>query len=154
MGFYQFKRIQQFNQPKDELWSFISNPHNLKKITPPNMGFNVITKDLDNQMYEGMIIAYKVAPLFGIKTTWVTEITKVNFGNYFIDEQRIGPYKMWHHEHFLQENEHGTLMIDIVSYKPPFGILGSIANKLIIERKLEEIFTFRQKALNEYFNCI
>jgi ligand-binding SRPBCC domain-containing protein len=102
-------------------------------------------------MYEGMIIYYKVKPLLGIKTTWVTEITHVKDKQYFVDEQRVGPYKIWHHQHFLEETSTGTLMTDIVSYQPPMGLLGSIANKIIIRKKLEEIFAFRTQALNQIF---
>ncbi len=151
MGFHQFKREQFFDKSKDELWDFISNPGNLKKITPDYMGFDITSEGQHDSMYEGMIISYKVAPLLGIKTTWVTEITHVNQGTYFIDEQRIGPYKLWHHQHFLEEKEGGTLMSDIVSYQPPFGILGELANGMIIKRKLREIFDYRQKVLTEIF---
>jgi ligand-binding SRPBCC domain-containing protein len=151
MGFYQKKHIQHFNSSIGELWDFISNPTNLKLITPDYMGFDIVSKDLPDKMYEGMIICYKVSPLLGIKTTWVTEITHVNDKHYFVDEQRIGPYKIWHHQHFLESTSKGTLMTDIVSYKPPFGILGKIANQLIIKNKLDEIFSYRATVLNELF---
>lgn len=147
MGFYQFKRQQTFSQSIDELWGFISNPKNLKEITPDYMGFDITSSDIPDEMYEGMVISYKVSPLLNIKTTWVTEITKVKPKKYFIDEQRVGPYKLWHHQHFLEETPEGTLMSDIVSYQPPMGFLGSIMNKLVIENKLEEIFNYRHQAL-------
>jgi len=150
MGFYQFRRQQFFHQPKEVLWDFISNPKNLQKITPEYMGFD-ITSEVPDEMYEGMIISYKVSPILRIKTTWVTEITHVKEGEYFVDEQRIGPYKLWHHQHFLDSKKDGTMMSDIVSYQPPLGILGSLANKLIIKHKLEEIFDFRLHALNGLF---
>jgi ligand-binding SRPBCC domain-containing protein len=149
MGFYQFKREQFFNKPVSEVWDFISKPENLKKITPDYMGFDITSDYKPDEMYEGMILSYIVTPLLSIKTTWVTEITKVKYQKYFIDEQRIGPYKLWHHQHFVEEKDGGTLMKDIVSYKPPFGILGNIANKLIIEKKLEEIFEYRKKVLKD-----
>ena len=149
MGFYQFKRSQFFNNSINELWDFISNPKNLKKITPDYMGFDIDSNDLSDKMYEGMIIGYKVSPLLGIKTTWVTEITHVKEKQYFVDEQRVGPYKLWHHQHFLESTPEGTLMKDIVSYEPPFGFLGNIANSIIIKKKLEEIFDYRTKVLNE-----
>ena len=151
MGVYQFKRQQSFNQPIEKLWDFISNPKNLKKITPDYMGFDIMSEDLPDEMYEGMIVIYKVSPVFGIKTTWVTEITHVRDKKYFVDEQRVGPYKLWHHQHFLEATESGTLMSDIISYEPPFGFLGSIANKILIEKKLEEIFAYRFKVLKELF---
>ncbi len=115
------------------------------------MGFDIATTDLPKKMYPGMIISYKVSPLLGIKTTWVTEITHVKEGEYFVDEQRVGPYAMWHHEHFISPIDGGILMKDIVSYKPPFGFLGSIANSLIIKKKLNEIFDFRTRAVEELF---
>ena len=151
MGFYQFKRTQHFNNSRDELWNFISSPRNLKAITPDYMGFDIISDELPEKMYEGIIINYKVSPLLGIKTTWVTEITQIKDHQYFVDEQRVGPYKIWHHQHFLEVTPQGTLMKDIVSYQPPFGFIGSIANKLIINKKLEEIFTYREKILKQLF---
>ena len=151
MGFYQFKRQQSFNQPIEKLWDFISNPKNLKAITPDYMGFEITSKDLPDEMYEGMIISYKVSPVFGIKTTWVTEIAHLKPGKYFVDEQRIGPYKLWYHQHFLEPSPSGTVMTDIISYQPPFGLLGSLANKILIKQKLEEIFAYRHKILNELF---
>jgi ligand-binding SRPBCC domain-containing protein len=151
MGFYQFKQSQLFQYSVDELWDFISSPKNLKLITPDYMGFDITSSDLPDKMYEGMIISYKVSPLMGIKTTWVTEITHLKDKEYFVDEQRVGPYKLWHHQHFLEATSDGTLMKDIVSYQPPFGYLGDIVNSLIIEKKLEEIFTYRTKVLEELF---
>lgn len=151
MGFYQFKRTQIFNHSVEQLWDFISSPQNLKAITPDYMGFDIISKDIPAKMYEGMIISYKVSPMLGIKTTWVTEITHVEDKKYFVDEQRVGPYKIWHHQHFLEQTTEGTLMTDIVSYKPPLGILGNLANELVIKRKLDEIFNYRTKVLNELF---
>lgn len=147
MGFYQFKRELRVRATMDEVWDFISSPGNLKEITPDYMGFDITTEDLPEKMYPGMIISYMVKPLFGIKTTWVTEITHVKDKSYFVDEQRVGPYTMWHHEHFIEPIENGVLMKDIVSYKPPFGFLGSIANRLIIQKKLNEIFNYRTKAI-------
>ncbi|WP_159023547.1 SRPBCC family protein [Formosa sp. L2A11] len=151
MGVFQFKRQQLFNQPIETLWAFISNPKNLKTITPDYMGFDIVSGDLPDAMYEGMIINYKVSPVLGIKTTWVTEITHVKDNHYFVDEQRVGPYKIWHHQHFLEETPEGTLMKDIVTYQPPFGILGNIANVIMIENKLKEIFEYRNTVLNELF---
>lgn len=152
MGFYQKKQSQHFNNTVDELWEFISNPRNLKLITPDYMGFDIITEDLPDKMYEGMIIGYKVSPLLGIKTTWVTEITHIEDKKYFVDEQRVGPYKIWHHQHFLEATSKGTLMYDIVSYQPPFGVLGVMANQLIIKNKLNEIFSYRATVLRELFD--
>ena len=151
MGFYQFKRTQEINASIDEIWKFISDPSNLKLITPDYMRFDITSEDIPSKMYEGMIISYKVSPLLGIKTTWVTEITHLKENSYFVDEQRVGPYKIWHHQHMIQPMEKRTLMTDIVSYQPPLGFLGSIANELIIKGKLNEIFEYRAKALDEIF---
>jgi ligand-binding SRPBCC domain-containing protein len=151
MGFYQFKQTQLFNNSVDELWDFISSPNNLKVITPDYMGFDITSEGLPDKMYEGMIISYIVSPLLGIKTTWVTEITQLQDKQYFVDEQRVGPYKIWHHQHFLEATPKGTLMSDIVSYQPPFGYLGDMANSLIIEKKLQEIFSYRTKVLAKLF---
>jgi ligand-binding SRPBCC domain-containing protein len=151
MGFYQFKQTLKINASLDDVWDFISSPRNLKLITPEYMGFDITTKDLPEKMYPGMMIGYKVKPLLGIPTTWVTEITHVREGQYFVDEQRVGPYTIWHHEHFIEPINGGVLMKDIVSYKPPFGILGSIANRLVIRKKLEEIFEYRSVAIEKKF---
>jgi len=151
MGFYQFKRQQCFSNSIDELWDFISNPQNLKVITPEYMGIDITSEDLPEKMYEGMIISYKVSPFLGIKTTWVTEITHVKDKYYFVDEQRLGPYAIWHHQHFLEADPKGTMMKDIISYQPPFGMLGKAANALFIKKKLEEIFAYRAKVMKELF---
>ena len=151
MAFYQFKREQLINSSISEVWDFISRPQNLKRITPSYMGFDICTPDLPDEAYEGMIIAYTVRPLLGIPTTWVTEITHVEPQKYFVDEQRVGPYKLWHHEHHIEEVKDGVLMKDIVSYSPPLGVLGQLANTLLIRKKLEEIFDYRTKAFEEIF---
>ena len=151
MGFYQLKKEQFIKAPKQEVWDFISSPKNLKHITPDYMGFDIITPDIPEKMYEGMIIAYKVTPVLGIKTTWVTEITTVKENDYFVDKQRVGPYSLWHHQHALRSENGGTLMTDIVSYKPPLGILGNLANRWMIRSKLEEIFTYRKEAIDNLF---
>jgi ligand-binding SRPBCC domain-containing protein len=115
------------------------------------MGFDIISKDLPEKMYPGMIISYLVKPMLSIKTLWVTEITHVKEKEYFVDEQRVGPYSLWHHEHILEELDDGVLMTDIVSYKPPFGFLGSIANKLFIQNKLNEIFDYRTSVIEKWY---
>ncbi|PZD79349.1 SRPBCC family protein [Mesonia sp. K7] len=151
MGFYQLYKTQQFNQSLDEVWDFISNPANLNKITPTDMNFDILSKNLPKKMYQGLIIKYKVTPLLGIKTNWVTEITHLEEKKFFVDEQRVGPYKIWHHQHHLEANRQGVIMTDIVSYQPPLGVIGNLMNHLIIKKKLDAIFDFRQKALEEIF---
>ena len=151
MPFYQFQKQQKINTTIDEIWNFISSPANLKEITPDYMGFDITSKNLAEKMYAGMIICYTVSPLLGIKTTWVTEITNIVEKKYFIDEQRVGPYSLWHHQHIIEPIHNGVLMTDIVSYKPPLGFIGAIANFLIIKKKLQEIFDYRTKAIENRF---
>jgi ligand-binding SRPBCC domain-containing protein len=151
MAFYQFYREQKVNATLEEIWDFISSPANLKEITPDYMGFDITSSWLAEKMYPGMIISYRVSPLLGIKTTWVTEITHVEALKFFVDEQRVGPYSMWHHQHHIEPIEGGVLMKDTVSYRPPFGPLGAIANTLFIRAKLQEIFDYRKQALDKRY---
>jgi ligand-binding SRPBCC domain-containing protein len=146
-----FKSSQKFHTSVQMVWQFISNPSNLKEITPDYMGFEIISEDLPLNIYPGMIISYHVKPLAGIKTLWVTEITHVKEGEYFTDEQRIGPYSLWHHEHRLRSIPNGVLMEDLVSYAPPLGPIGTLADKLFIRKKLKEIFDYREAKLTEKF---
>ncbi len=131
-------------------WEFLSNPNNLKKITPDYMGF-VIESGADRPMFPGQIIQYIVTPVFGIKTKWVTEITHVQHLKYFVDEQRFGPYSLWHHKHFLKEIPGGVEMEDIIHYKIPLGFLGQLMHPIIVKPKLDEIFEYRRKKLIELF---
>jgi ligand-binding SRPBCC domain-containing protein len=151
MGFYQFRKEQLLHSDIDEVWEFISSPRNLKEITPDYMGFDILTDDLPEKMYPGMIICYSVKPLLGLPVNWVTEITEVVEKRFFIDQQRSGPYAFWHHQHFIETRGENVLMKDIVSYKPPLGFLGSIANTLVVRKKIREIFDYRQMALNRRF---
>ena len=151
MGIYQFKREQTIQAPLEKVWDFISSPSNLKEITPDYMGFDIISEDLPEKMYPGMIVIYTVRPLAGIPLTWATEITQVRELEYFVDEQRAGPYTIWHHEHFIEETSDGTLMKDIVTYQPPLGWIGDIANQWVIKAKLQEIFDYRHKAVLRIF---
>lgn len=136
----------------EQAWDFFSSPLNLSKITPKSMNF-VITSDYaaNTKMYEGMIITYKVSPLLGIKMDWMTEITHVKEGRYFIDEQRFGPFKFWHHEHHFEAIEGGVLMTDKLTYGIPFGFLGRIANSIMVAKQTQEIFNFREKAVDAMF---
>ncbi len=129
---------------KSEAWDFLSDPANLKLITPEYMGFNILS-GADRKMFAGQIIQYIVTPVLGIKTNWVTEITHVIDQEYFVDEQRFGPYALWHHKHFLKEVEGGVEMEDIVDYKIPYGILGRLVHPFLVKPKLNEIFDYREK---------
>ena len=147
---YTLKRTQRIPISIEEAWDFFQNPGNLSKITPSEMGFETLS-DVPEKMYPGLFIHYKVSPLFGIKMNWTTEITYVQEPNYFVDEQRVGPYAIWHHEHHFKEIEGGVEMLDRVNYKIPLGILGKIAHPLVVKGKLEEIFEFRIKRVEEIF---
>ncbi len=151
MGIYRLQVQQKLNASREEVWDFISSPHNLKLITPEHMGFDILTPGLPEKMYAGMMIEYQVRALPGYKTRWLTEITQINPGEFFIDEQRSGPYKLWHHQHHISPIKNGTLMTDIVHYIPPFGWLGDLANQLIIKKQLNAIFEFRKEALEKKF---
>jgi ligand-binding SRPBCC domain-containing protein len=151
MAFYQFHKTQIVNGSIEDVWDFISSPKNLKEITPDNMGFEINSKNLSGKMYPGMIISYTVKPVLGIRMIWVTEITHVEEMRYFVDEQRIGPYSMWHHQHFIEPAGQGVLMTDIVSYSPPLGFLGALANSIFISKQLDTIFNYRENKLEKLF---
>ena len=150
MKIYTLKSIQNLPITLDQAWDFLSSPKNLKTITPDYMSFDIISGG-DKPMFPGQIIQYIVTPIFGIKTKWVTEITHVENKKYFVDEQRFGPYAMWHHKHFLKEIPGGVEMEDIIDYKLPMGILGQIVHPFIVQPKLKEIFEYRRKKLIELF---
>lgn len=129
---------------------FLSDPKNLKEITPDSMGFN-ITSGADRPMFEGQLIQYLVTPLAGIKMKWVTEITHVRDKEYFVDEQRFGPYALWHHKHFIKEIPGGVEMEDLLHYKLPLGFLGQLGHPILVKPKLDEIFKYREQKLIELF---
>lgn len=132
-------------------WQFFSSAGNLARITPPELDFQVLTDLGKGEIYEGMIIDYKVRPLFGLQVHWQTEIGRVNAPNSFTDRQLKGPYHTWEHTHTFTEVADGVLMHDIVRYRLPFGILGRIAHALLVKRKVEEIFSYRKKVLESLF---
>jgi ligand-binding SRPBCC domain-containing protein len=150
MKIYRFHRIQKLPISIEKAWEFISSPKNLKKITPDYMSFDILS-GAEKPMYAGQIIQYIVTPILGIKTKWVTEITHVKENEYFVDEQRFGPYALWHHKHFIKKTEGGIEMEDIIDYKVPLGFLGQLIHPILVKPKLEEIFTYRQKKLIELF---
>ena len=152
MPYTQIIREQLVKTNIDKLWSFVSSPKNLEKITPNYMKFNITSNNKNEAMYSGMIISYKVTPLLKLPLKWVTEITHLEEKKFFVDEQRIGPYKMWHHEHIFKIKENGVLMKDIVTYIPPFGLMGKIANYLFIKRRVNQIFDYRNKIITQIFN--
>ncbi|MEQ9592981.1 MAG: SRPBCC family protein [Cyclobacteriaceae bacterium] len=151
MKIYNLKRVQFLPITKDEAWEFFSSPKNLSKITPKEMGFNIIYISGGDKTYPGQIIRYKVKILGGLSVHWVTEITHVNEPHFFVDEQRFGPYALWHHQHHFREVEGGVEMTDEVNYAIPMGVLGQLANWLFVGRQVNAIFDHRFKVLEQYF---
>lgn len=145
----QFKQTLPININK--AWDFFSDPANLSKITPPEMNFIIHTDTEGKETYPGQMIVYTVSPIFNIPMHWVTEITHVQKPNIFVDEQRKGPYSLWHHQHHFREIEGGVEMTDILHYEVPLGFIGNIMNNLFIEKKIKAIFEFRTKALDSIF---
>lgn len=135
----------------EEAWSYFSTPKNLQEITPDDLKFKILSDLGSEKMYAGQIINYIVTPLLGIPMRWTTEISQVKEGEYFVDEQRFGPYAFWHHKHFFEPIEGGVLATDIVDYALPLGFLGRIAHALFVRRQLEHIFQFRTKRIEELF---
>lgn len=134
-----------------EAWNFFSTPHNLAKITPAHMGFKILYISGGEKTYAGQIIRYHVNVLPGIKVHWVTEITQVQELNYFIDEQRFGPYALWHHQHHFKEVPGGVEMTDEVNYAIPLGWLGQLAHVLFVGREVNRIFDHRYQTLELFF---
>lgn len=150
MKIYTLHKKQNLPISVETAWEFLSDPANLKTITPDYMSFDILSGD-DRPMFPGQIIQYIVTPILGIKTKWVTEITHVKEGEYFVDEQRFGPYALWHHKHFIKAIPGGVEMEDIIDYKVPFGWLGQLFQPLLVKPKLEEIFNYRKVKLEELF---
>lgn len=134
----------------NEAWEFFSSPKNLNRVTPKELNFE-ISSDVPDKMYEGLIIKYKIKPMLNIKVDWCTEITHIKHLEYFIDEQRKGPYKIWHHEHHFKEAEGGIIMTDLLYYDIGKSIFGWLAGKLFVDKKVNEIFSYRHQTLSRYF---
>lgn len=148
---YTLRSVQQIPVSLEKAWDFFSNPANLQAITPGSLGFKIISRQQGDKMYAGQIIEYKVRPALNIPLYWMTEITHVKDLEYFIDEQRFGPYSLWHHQHHFREVQNGVEMTDIIHYKLPFWLLGDLANTLFVKKQLKEIFDFREKKVKEMF---
>ncbi|MEM1259582.1 MAG: SRPBCC family protein [Bacteroidota bacterium] len=150
MKLYQLHAKQALPITKKEAWDFLSDPKNLKEITPNHMGFQILS-GADRPMFQGQIIQYVVKPFPGVSTKWVTEITHVKEGQYFVDEQRFGPYALWHHKHFIKEIDGGVEMEDLIDYKIPFGFLGQLVQPILVKKQLNQIFQYREARLEELF---
>ncbi len=150
MKIYRLNKSIELPISKAEAWSFLSDPRNLQKLMPDDMGFDIIS-GADRKAYAGQLIEYNVVPFKGFKTKWVTEITHVQEPDYFVDIQLYGPYKLWHHKHLIHEIEGGVRIDDIVHYRVPFGILGRMMHPIAVKPKLEEIFKIRTEKMHAMF---
>ena len=151
MAVHRLIRQQQIAAPLEAVWKFFTGAGNLQAITPAYMRFTITSGDLPEVVYPGQIITYTVAPVLGIPLFWMTEITQVQPMSLFVDEQRRGPYRMWHHEHHFEEKNGGVLMTDKVHYQLPFWLLGEAAHALFVKKQLDDIFNFRAQKVQEYF---
>ena len=153
MKLFQLHTKQGLRISTAEAWDFLSNPANLAAITPDNMSFEILA-GASMPMFKGQIIQYKVSPFPGFKTRWVTEITHLKSGEYFVDEQRFGPYALWHHKHFIKSHENGVIMEDLIDYKLPMGILGQAMHGVFVQKQLQKVFQFRYDKLKSLFGEI
>lgn len=149
---HQLHREQQLFCDLNTAWNFFSNPNNLSKITPKDMGFTVLSQPDSDKIYEGMLIDYTVSPILRIPLNWQTRITQVDWNKSFTDFQQKGPYKYWNHFHEFIPNNKGVLMRDTVDYELPLGILGTLAHRVMVKKKLENIFNYRYTVLEKLFN--
>jgi ligand-binding SRPBCC domain-containing protein len=144
---YRLEYEQVLSTSLKEAWTFFSAAENLQRITPTYMRFDITSPQTGKPVYAGQIITYKIRPVLNIPLRWVTEITHVKEGSYFVDEQRRGPYAMWHHQHHFEEVSGGVKMTDIVHYELPLGILGAIAHGMFVKKQLQDIFAFRKEKI-------
>lgn len=146
----QLKQEQFLPITLDKAWHFFATPKNLNEVTPGGMVFEILS-ELPGTMYEGLLIHYRLKPMLHIPVSWCTEITHIREKIYFIDEQRKGPYKIWHHEHHFKSVSGGIIMTDIVHYDIGKSFVGWIAGELFVHKKVKAIFNYRQKALETLF---
>lgn len=148
---HTIRAVQKIPASIEQVWEMFSNPANLRLLTPESLKFTVLTDIKEDKIYAGQLIDYRVSPLLGIPLSWRTEITEVRKNEFFIDEQRKGPYSRWHHEHHFKEIEGGVEMTDIVHYRNPFWIIGKLVNSIIVKKKLRAIFEYRFRKVEEIF---
>ncbi len=153
MSVHRFDTTHRIGVDIEEAWRFFSDPRNLERITPTEMGFK-ITSPLPDAVYAGLIVTYRVRPLLNVPVSWVTEITSVVEGERFVDEQRVGPYAMWHHEHHFASVPGGTEMRDIIHYALPGGPIGDLLNHYVVARRVAEIFAHRRRVLDQLFGTL
>lgn len=152
MAVHTLKTTQIIEASIPQAWSFFSDPRNLARITPPGLGFEILTPDLPGKIHPGMMITYRVRPVLGVPLTWLTEITHVEEGRRFVDEQRVGPYAVWHHEHLFHDLGGGRLELsDHVTYVLPMGPLGNMFHGWLVRPQLERIFAHRDRVVRDIF---
>ena len=150
MKTYALQRQQLIKRPLHEVFDFFSKPDNLGRLTPRSMGFQMLTP-APIEMRDGAVIDYAIR-LYGQDLRWTTLITLFDRPHKFVDVQLKGPYSFWHHTHTFTATEEGTIIADEVRYTMPFGILGRIAQYLVVRHQLERIFTFRQEQILALFH--
>lgn len=153
MSVHVLKTVQKMPVSLEEAWDFFSHPRNLAVMTPEYLNLKFTNELYGEEMYPGQVMTYRVKPLLGIPLFWMTEITHVQPGKFFVDEQRFGPYSMWHHQHHFREIPGGVEMTDLVHYKLPLGFLGDIAHGIFVRKQLESIFDFRYKKVESLFGA-
>jgi ligand-binding SRPBCC domain-containing protein len=150
MKLYMMDHRQVIRASIGDVWSFFSDPHNLAKLTPPWLNL-VVPEDIPHQVYPGMIITYRIRAFSGIPASWVTEITHIIEEQLFVDEQRFGPYRFWHHQHHFRETDAGIEVRDLIHYSLPLGTLGRFAHAVLVRARLKEIFDYRVNAIRTAF---
>jgi ligand-binding SRPBCC domain-containing protein len=148
---HRIKSVQRLPVSLEKAWQFFSDPHNLLTITPPFLHLKVTNDILSNEVYAGQVMMYTVKPLLGIPLSWMTEITHVEKLKLFVDEQRKGPYKLWHHQHHFKPIDGGVEMTDLVHYRLPLGALGNLFHPVLVKPKIKDIFIYRFSKINEMF---
>lgn len=151
MKMYRLRNTQKLPISLDEAWEFLSNPNQLENITTDELSFQKLHNTPD-KMYEGMLMQLRLKPFLKIQLDWLTEITHIKEKEYFIDEQRLGPFRFWHHEHRVLPIEGGVEIQDTVHYVMPFSILGRFVHWLFLRKQLENIFNFREEAIEKVFS--
>ncbi|TCZ68401.1 SRPBCC family protein [Flaviaesturariibacter aridisoli] len=153
MSVYVLKQVQRMPIGLEQAWDFFSHPKNLALITPEKLNLKFTNELYREEAYPGQIITYKVRPLFGIPLFWMTEITQVQRPHFFVDEQRQGPYALWHHEHHFKEIPGGVEMTDIVHYRLPFGFLGRLGSSFI-KKQLDDLFAYRREKITQLLGTL
>ena len=153
MPVHMIERVQRIPVPLEKVWDFFSNPSNLLVLTPADMDLQIISSETGSPIYSGQIIEYKLRPVWGLRVYWKTEIREVKEKEFFIDEQRSGPYKLWRHHHYFKEIPGGVGMTDVVHYQNPLGILGRAANSFFVRNRLKSIFDHRNRKVIELFGA-